>query len=69
MTLPMMATMSFVDSRIEATGSLDRMEETSDWIDWRRDSFWSRRKVFLSPRALVLSSMSHQWKWDGGRHL
>lgn len=46
MTLPMMASMSFVDSRIEVVGSLDRMEETRDWIDWRRDSFWSRRKVF-----------------------
>lgn len=46
MTLPMMAAMSFVDSRIEVVGSLDRMEETRDWIDWRSDSFWSRRKVF-----------------------
>lgn len=30
MTLPMMAAMSFVDSRIEVIGSLDRMEETRD---------------------------------------
>lgn len=45
-TLPMMAAMLFVDSRIEVAGSLDRMEETRDWIDWRRDSFWSRREAF-----------------------
>lgn len=69
MTLPMIAAMSFMDSRIEAAGSLERMEETRDWIDWRRNSFWSRRKVFLSPRALVLSSISHQRKGDGGRYL
>ena len=30
MTFPIMAAMSFVDSRIEVAGSLERIEETRD---------------------------------------
>lgn len=67
MTLPMIASISFVNSRTEVVGSLDLMEETRDWIDWRRDSFWSRRKVFcpLARQYYSYKSLMKMGIWGG----